>query len=67
MRHELTAHGKITSGSRSDSRTPTTSQMQLSVTTVNGWKPLTIVTINSILDTTPVRHSVQKHLLAKTS
>ena len=57
-RHESTKHGKITSGSRGGSWTPTTSKTQLSVTTVNDWKPLTIAAKNSIPDTAPVIHSV---------
>ena len=42
-RHESTKHGKITSGSRRESRTPTRSKTQLPVKAVNNRKPLTIV------------------------
>ena len=36
--------------SRGGSRTATTSKMERFVITVNGWKPLTIITKRSILD-----------------
>ena len=35
---------------RGGSRTAATSKMELFVITVNGWKPLTIITKSSILD-----------------
>ena len=61
-RHQSTKHGKITRSSRGGSRNPTTSKTQLPVTTVNNWKPLTIVTKNTIPDTAPVLYFVQKYL-----
>ena len=39
---------------RGRSRTASTSKMELFVITVNGWKPLTIVTRSSILDVAAV-------------
>ena len=65
MRQESTKQGKITSGSRSRSRTPTTSKTQFPLTKVSVWKPLPIVAKNSISDTTQVLHSIQNNFQKK--